>query len=228
MTAAAWSRVRDLDGRPCWPLGVSAGVATLRATRSLASACRMARFNARCPIVTTAVEYPAAIAVSVGRGQVAEFPGADDGQDRLEDVLVLRDRFGGAAVEPGGEPVRGGLPDGVVGVAGLGGDALVELEVQVAELVHDGGLGRAADLAAGAFPLVAGVPDGDLAAPQARAVPVAFGVAAGSAVLEEDAVFAAPAPGGHGDSQPVVGTFGGDDGQPRPGIPRLFRTSNRR
>jgi hypothetical protein len=55
--------------------------------------------------------------------------------------------------------------------------------VQVAELVDDGGLGLAADLAPLAFP-VAGVPGGDLAAPQARAVPVAVRVAAGAAVFE--------------------------------------------
>ena len=130
----------------------------------------------------------------VGGGEVAEFPGADDGQDGFEDVLVFLDRLGGAAVEPVGEPVVGGLADGVVGVAGLGGDAFVELVVQVAEFVHDGGLGGAADLAAGAFP-VAGVSEGDFAAPQSRAVPVALGVAAGAAVFEGDAVFAAPAPG---------------------------------
>ena len=92
----------------------------------------------------------------VGGGQVAELAGADDGQDGLEDVLVLLDGLGGAALEPVGEPVVGGLPDGVVGVAGFGGDALVELVVQVAELVDDGGFGGAADFAAGAFP-VAGV-----------------------------------------------------------------------
>jgi len=92
-----------------------------------------------------------------------------------------------------------------MGVARLRGDALVELEVQVAELVHDGGFGGAADLAAGAF-AVAGVAQGNLAAPQARAVPVAFRVAAGAAVFEGDAVFAAPAPGSHGDSL----THGGD------------------
>jgi len=63
-----------------------------------------------------------------------------------------------------GEPVPGGLPDGVVGVAGLGGDALVELVVQVAEFVDDGGFGGAADFAAGAC-AVAGVAEGDLAAP---------------------------------------------------------------
>ena len=161
----------------------------------------------------------------VGGGQVAEFAGADDGQDGLEDVLVLRDGLGGAALEPVGEPVVGGLADGVVGVAGLGGDALVELGVQVAELVDDGGFGVAADFAAGAFP-VAGVAEGEFAAPQARAVPVALGVAAGAAVFEGDAVFAAPAPGGHGDSIPVVGTISGDDGQPRPATPRPFRTRN--
>jgi len=33
MTAAAWSRVRDSDGRPPRPLGVSARAATLRETR---------------------------------------------------------------------------------------------------------------------------------------------------------------------------------------------------
>jgi hypothetical protein len=92
-----------------------------------------------------------------------------------------------------------------VGVAGLVGDAIVKLGVQIAELVHDGGLGLAADLAAGAFP-VAGVAQSDLAAPQARAVPVAFGVAAGTAVLEGDAVFAAPAAGSsHGDRLPRGG-----------------------
>jgi hypothetical protein len=69
----------------------------------------------------------------VGGGEIAEFAGADDGQDGLEDVLVFLDGLGGAALEPVGEPVLGGLPDGVVGVAGLGGDAFVELEVQVAE-----------------------------------------------------------------------------------------------
>ena len=73
-----------------------------------------------------------------------------------------------------GEPVFGGLPDGVVDVAGLGGDSFVELGVQVAELVDDGGFRLAADLAPLAF-AVAGVAEGDLAAPQAGAVPVAPG-----------------------------------------------------
>ena len=208
MTAMAWSRVRDLDGRPGWPLGVSARVATLRLIRSLASACRMARLSARCPMLTAAVEYPAGHGgqglPDVGGREVAEFAGADHGQDRLEHVLVLRDRFGGATLETVGEPVLGGLPERVVGVAGLRGGALVELVVQVAELVDDGGFGGAADLAAGAL-AVAGVAGGEFAAPQARAVAVAVRVAAGAAVFEGDAVFAVPAPGRHGAGIPRGG-----------------------
>ena len=57
ITATAWSRVSDLNGRPSWPLGCRPGPATLR-HRSLASACRMARLSARCPMVTAAREYP--------------------------------------------------------------------------------------------------------------------------------------------------------------------------
>ena len=200
MTATAWSRVSDLDGRPSWPLGVSARAATLRVTRSLASACRMARLSARCPMRHRRGGVPGGHLgqrlPDVGRGQLAELAGADDFQDRRQDVLVLGDGLGRAAVQPVGEPVLGGLPDGVVDVAGLGGDALVELGVQVAELVDDGGLGLAADLAPVAL-AVAGVAEGDLAAPQAGAVPVAVRVAAGAAVFEGDAVFAAPAPGRH-------------------------------
>jgi hypothetical protein len=98
------------------------------------------------------------------------------------------------------------LAERVVGVAGLGGDARVELGAQVAELVDDGGLGGAADLAAGS-PAVAGVAGRDLAAPQARAVPVAVRVAAGAAVFEGDAVFAAPPPGCHAG----MITTGGDN-----------------
>jgi hypothetical protein len=62
-----------------------------------------------------------------------------------------------------GEPVLGGLPDGVVDVAGFGGEAFVEFGVQVAEFVDDGGFGGAADFAAGAG-AVAGVAGGELAA----------------------------------------------------------------
>jgi hypothetical protein len=200
MTAMAWSRVRDWEGRPGWPLGVSARAATLRAIRSLASACRMA-FEREVPHAHRGGGVPGRHGgqrlPDVGGSQVAELAGSDDLQDRLQDVLVLRHRFGGAAVQAVGEPVLGGLPECVVGVAGLRGDALVELVVQVPELVDDGRFGGAADLAAGPC-AVAGVPGGEFATPQARAASVAVRVAAGAAVLEGDAVLAVPAPGRHG------------------------------
>jgi len=50
------------------------------------------------------------------------------------------------------------LPDGVVDVAGLRDDPLVEFLVQVPELVDDGGLGLAADFPPVAL-AVAGVPE---------------------------------------------------------------------
>ena len=114
-------------------------------------------------MLTAAVEYPAAMAASACRTSAAvrsrSLRAPMTARIGAEHVLVLGDGFGGAAVQPVGEPVLGGLPDGVVGVAGLGGDACVELGVQVAELVHDGGLGLAADLAPLALP-VAGVAHG--------------------------------------------------------------------
>ncbi len=183
-------------------------MATLRVMRSLASACRRARLSARCPIETAAVEYPAAIAARACRTSAA------DRSRSLRAPMTFRRgsrtfwffvMVVGAAFEPVGEPVVGGLADGVVGVAGFGGDAGVELGVQVAEFVDDGGFGGAADFPAGAFP-VAGVAGGELAAPEAGAGAVALGVAAGAAVFEGDAVFATPAPGSHGDSL----TGGGD------------------
>jgi hypothetical protein len=87
-------------------------------------------------MVTAALQYPAAILASACLTSAAvssrSLRAPMTFEDRLEDVLVLFDRLGGAAVEPGGEPVFGGLPDGVVYVACLRGDALVELLVQVA------------------------------------------------------------------------------------------------
>jgi hypothetical protein len=66
----------------------------------------------------------------VGSCQLAKFPGADDLEDRLKDVLVLLDRFGRAAVEAIREPVLCGLAHGVVCVAGLPDDPLVEFVMQ--------------------------------------------------------------------------------------------------
>src|SRR6266571_3909603 len=102
--------------------------------------------------------------------------GTDSLQDRLKHILVLLDRLGRAAVKPVREPVLCGLPYGVMGVTGLRDDPFVEILVQLLELVHDGGLGLAADLppvALSAF----GIPERYLTAPQPRAVPVAFRVA---------------------------------------------------
>ena len=99
MTATAWSRVSDLDGLLVLALGgIGQGG-------------------------DVAVDQVVGFGVPDGPpdvrgGQVAELAGADDAQDRRQDVLVLGDRFGGAAVQPVGEPVVGGLADGVVDVAG--------------------------------------------------------------------------------------------------------------
>jgi hypothetical protein len=46
-------------------------MATLRLIRSVASACRMVRLSASCPMVTAAVEYPAAIWASACRTSAA-------------------------------------------------------------------------------------------------------------------------------------------------------------
>lgn len=61
-------------------------------------------------------------------------------------------------------PPTGCLPYGVVGVAGLGDDAVVGVGAQLPELVDDGGFGSAADRASFA-PSVIGVPERELAAP---------------------------------------------------------------
>jgi hypothetical protein len=39
-------------------------------------------------------------------GQLAELAAANDGQDRLEDILVLLDGLGCPALQPGGQPGR--------------------------------------------------------------------------------------------------------------------------
>ena len=85
-------------------------------------------------------------------------------------------------------------------VLGLRDDAMVEFAAQFPELVDNRGFGFAANLAP-LSPSVIGVPDRELAAPQPWAVAVAFGVAAGPAVLEGDSVFTATAPGGHSDKR---------------------------
>ena len=53
---------------------------------------------------------------------------------------------------------------------------------------------------------------------------MAFGIPAGTAMLEGDPIFTAPAPGGHGDRLAEVGTIGGDNGHTRRGTPRPDET----
>jgi hypothetical protein len=137
-------------------------------------------------MVTAALEYPAAIVASVWRTSAAvssrslSAPTAFGSRTFWFFLIVLAER----PSSPGGEPVLGGLPDGVVDVAGLRDDPLVEFLVQVPELADDGGLGWPLTLRRSRLPSP-GAAYGDLAAPQARAVPVASGVAAGVAAVFE-------------------------------------------
>jgi hypothetical protein len=153
-------------------------------------------------MLTAALEYRAAIAARAWRTSSA------DRSRSLRAPMTVRIGcrtfwfFVTVLAERPSSPLPGGQPHGVMGVAGLRGHPRVELQVQVAELVHDRGLGRAADLPPAAL-AVAGIAEGDLAAPQPRAVPVTFRVAAAAAVFEGDAVFAAPAPGSHGGGLPL-------------------------
>jgi hypothetical protein len=55
-------------------------------------------------------------------------------------------------------------------------------------------------------------------------MPMAFGVAAGSSVLEGDSVLTAPAPSGHEGEYTESGDYGGDYGHPYRGIPRHAET----
>ena len=131
MTAMAWSRVRRLGGPAFLAFGGVGEGRDVAADQVVGFGVPDGALEREVPHGHRGGGVPGGhggqCLPDVGGGQVAELAGADDGQDGLEDVLVLLDGFGGAAVQPVGEPVLGGLPDGVVGVAGLGGDALVEL-----------------------------------------------------------------------------------------------------
>jgi len=87
--------------------------------------------------------------VHVPGGQVAQFPGADRGEDRSEDVLVLLDGLGGPAAESVPQPVVGCAPDRV---------ALIRLEagfeflVELLQPVLDDGLGLPETLGRTRFP----------------------------------------------------------------------------
>jgi hypothetical protein len=139
-------------------------------------------------MVTAALEYPAAIWASAfltsaavsSRSLRAPMTVRIGARTFWFLVIVLGER----PSSPVASQSSAGLAYGVVDVAGLRGDALVEFLVQVPELVDDGGLGLPADLAPVAL-AVAGVAEGDLAAPQSGAVPVASGIAAGAAAVFE-------------------------------------------
>ena len=94
------------------------------------------------------------------------------------------------------EPVLASLAYRVVRVAGFRDDSLVEVPVQLPELIHDSSLGLAADFPPMTLP-VCGISQRYFTAPQPRTVPVTFRVTAGTAVLEGDPVFSAPAAGRH-------------------------------
>jgi protein gp37 len=60
--------IRDLDGRPPWPAGVSTSVATLRRTLSLASACLIARVSPACAWPPSGWRgWPPALSAPTGR-----------------------------------------------------------------------------------------------------------------------------------------------------------------
>ena len=100
-------------------------------------------------MLTAAVEYPAAMTASACRTSAADRSrsfrapiGVRIGSSTFWFFLTVL----GRALQPVGEPVPGGLPYGAVGVVGLRVMPWSKPVVQVAELVHDGGLGFAADL----------------------------------------------------------------------------------
>jgi len=74
--------------------------------------------------------------------QVAQFPGADRGEDRCQDVLVLLDGLGGPPAEPVLQPVVGCTPDGIALVRP---EARFEFLVEFLQPVLDDGLGLAGD-----------------------------------------------------------------------------------
>jgi hypothetical protein len=124
--------------------------------------------------------------VHVVGGQFAQPPGADRGQDRGQDVLVLLDRFGRPAAKPLFQPLFGGAPDRVVRARP---QACFEVAVQRFEPVLDDGFGPAGDLTPDPLAVRAEA-EADRSPPAALAVPVPVAVAVGGVVLEEDSVLA--------------------------------------
>ena len=160
MTASAWSRVRNLDGRPSLALrrvgqdGDVAGdqVAALRRADGVLE--REVPHRDRRGGIPGRHRGQCLPHVGGGRSRSLRAPMTARIGSRTFWFLVtvLAER----PSSPWASQSRAACADGVMGVTGLGGDAFVELGVQVAELVDDGGLGGAADLAPLA-PAVAGV-----------------------------------------------------------------------
>ena len=152
--------------------------------------------------------------------------GADDCQDRRQDVLAHGDRFGGAAVEPVGEPVVGGLPDGVGTQPALGVMPLSSWVCRsrslsmMAALVWPLTLLRVR-LPSPVYPRVI--------SPRHR--PGQFrwrcGSRKGRGVRMRCRLHRACS-GPSWLQGPLVGTISGDSCRTRPGTPRLFRTMNSR
>ncbi len=152
--------------------------------------------------MTEALEYVAAIRDSALRAhvsgrQLAQLAVTDGLQDGRQDVLVLLDRPGGAAVESFLQPGLGRLPYGVGGISGPRGDPLVQILMKPLQLVEESGLRCGDDLLLHAL-AVRVVAQADLGPPPARTGPVSLRICTRPPVIERDRVLASPAPCGHG------------------------------
>ena len=155
--ASAWARVSDLDGRPACPGD--------GAERDDVALDLVPGHGADDGAVEDRVHQPqgagadllglgAEPAVDVLRGQVAQPPAAERGDDPgLGDGGVVRRGRGGAAGEAVGEPVTDGVLHGV-GATG-DGEPVGVVAQDLAELCLGGGLGGAAGLAGDPFGSVA-------------------------------------------------------------------------
>ena len=145
--AFACSSEKLLDGRPVRPCGGCTRAATLRPTRSLAWACRIARSSE----VAGDLQGPGGVAgcelaqgrPHIARAEAPQRPAADDLQHRLQQALVQPAGPLGSAVQPLTQPV---LHRTAHRVPGRRPDPGIQLGVQRLELVPDLLLGPAGDL----------------------------------------------------------------------------------
>ena len=152
-SAAASSTVRDCDGRPACPCGVSTSAETFRRARSWA----LGVANNLGKAVVRLLKRPGGMrgrhlrqrTPHILYGQVLQRDRPDHSQQWLQRVAVDLDRLGDTAGKAVSQPVVDGLRDRV---PGDGSDASVELRVQLLKLVPDLSLGRPADLLTERFP----------------------------------------------------------------------------